>query len=267
MTVVLDGQGGDELFLGYERYYVPAFLRERKTSGLGTALREFRLSTRNSALGMGRMLAYSLMFGSARIRARVLRRRADAWINPDFLKRHDVLALAREYHLGLDIWEMQRRELFDIQLPHLLRHEDRDSMASSIEARVPLLDHRLVEFVMSLRPQAKIHDGWTKYCLRLAMEGILPGEVQWRRNKLGFNVPQTRWLRALESHVRSELTGDLACEPFVDRDKLGRRRSLAAASQRRSVVFVETHRRMTLGRPKSRSTKKDVEGVQPIERM
>ena len=162
------------------------------------------------------------MFGNARVRALVLRRRADTWIDRGFLNRHDVLGLAREYHLGLDIWEMQRRELFDIQLPHLLRHEDRDSMASSIEARVPLLDHRLVEFAMSLRPQVKIHDGWTKYCLRQAMEGILPSEVQWRRDKLGFNVLQTRWIGALESHIRSELTGDLACEPFVDRDKLGR---------------------------------------------
>lgn len=220
VTVVLDGQGGDELFLGYERYYVPAFLNMVKRRRVGTALREFILSTRRSAVRLPRMAAYAMMFGSARVRARVLERRARRWANPRLIDGDGMLETARRYHLGLDIWEMQKRELLSVQLPHLLRHEDRDSMAVSVEARVPLLDHRLVEFVMSLPPEHKIRNGWTKYCLRVGMEGILPAEIQWRRHKLGFNVPQERWVRAMDDAVRATLLGDLACEPFVCRDRL-----------------------------------------------
>lgn len=223
VTVVLDGQGGDELFLGYERYYVPAFLTFLRDYGPFKAFREFWLATRHSKLGMSRLLLYAFLFGNTRVRAMYFKRRASGWMNPSFLKQNDVLEVARTHHLGLDTWEMQRRDMLEIQLPHLLRHEDRDSMASSIEARTPLLDHRLVEFVMSLGLHTKIHDGWTKLVLRHAMRAHLPSEILWRRDKLGFAVPQSKWTTALHAHARQQLTGDLACESFVDAAQVRKR--------------------------------------------
>ena len=222
VTVVLDGQGGDELFLGYPRYYVPTFLHYWQDEGLGKALREFRLATRNSNISATRLVATAFLFGSVRVRTQFFRRRALGWINRDFLARHSVREVAEAHHLSRDLWEMQRRDMLQIQLPHLLRHEDRDSMASSIEARTPLLDHRLVEFVMSLGPHAKIHDGWTKYGLRTAMEGILPSEIQWRRDKLGFTVPSSLWMKTISAYAKDWLKGDLACERFVDVNRLRR---------------------------------------------
>lgn len=234
VTVVLDGQGGDELFLGYPRYYVPTFLGYWQQQGFGKAVREFRLATKHSSLSPMRLAASSLLFGNVSLRTQFFRRRALRWINPSFLARHSVREVAEAHHLSRDLWEMQRRDM-QIQLPHLLRHEDRDSMASSIEARTPLLDHRLVEFVMSLGAHAKIHDGWTKYCLRTAMEGILPPEIQWRRDKLGFAVPTSTWMQRVSSYAREWLQGDLASEQFIDCDKL--RRGLASGKLKDKTLW------------------------------
>src|SRR5207253_8109320 len=87
-------------------------------------------------------------------------------------------------------WELTRT-----RLPALLRYEDRLSMAFSIESRVPLLDHRLVELAFALPDDAKRHAGWSKYGLRRALEGLLPPSVVWRRDKKGFSTPLGNWLR------------------------------------------------------------------------
>ena len=80
-------------------------------------------------------------------------------------------------------------------LPELLRYEDRNSMAHSLEARVPLLDHRLVELAFSLPGGELIRRGETKSVLRRALSDLLPPEVAARRDKLGFVTPEARFLR------------------------------------------------------------------------
>src|SRR5262249_16156245 len=80
-------------------------------------------------------------------------------------------------------------------IPALLHYEDRNSMAFSIEARVPYLDYRIVEFALALDPICKIHRSWTKWVLRKAVEPVMPPSVTWRRSKLGYPTPFARWLR------------------------------------------------------------------------
>ena len=70
-------------------------------------------------------------------------------------------------------------------------------MAFSVEARVPFLDHRLVEFVMSLPSNLKIRSGYTKRVLRDGMAGVLPERVRWRVSKLGFATPEQLWQQTL----------------------------------------------------------------------
>jgi asparagine synthase (glutamine-hydrolysing) len=101
---------------------------------------------------------------------------------------------------------MQRFEI-QFALPHLLRYEDRNSMAHSIETRLPFLDFRVVEAGISMPSDYKLRDGWTKYVLRRAMENVLPREVTWRRNKIGFEAPDAIWLGAIRSQMRDELSG------------------------------------------------------------
>ncbi|TSA27864.1 MAG: asparagine synthase (glutamine-hydrolyzing) [Bacteroidetes bacterium] len=86
--------------------------------------------------------------------------------------------------------------VFTTSLPTLLHYEDRNSMAFSIESRVPFLDHRLVEFAFTLSNEDKIHRGVTKYILREAMNGSLPSAIYNRHDKKGFITPgEDKWLR------------------------------------------------------------------------
>ncbi len=87
--------------------------------------------------------------------------------------------------------EAQNGELFSF-ISHLLRYEDRNSMAHSIETRVPFLDHEFVQKAASLPTNYKLRNGWTKAPLRKYMEDKMPQNVVYRKNKLGFSVPQEK---------------------------------------------------------------------------
>ena len=79
-------------------------------------------------------------------------------------------------------------------VPALTHYEDRNSMAFSLEIRLPFLDHRLVEFVVGLPTELKLRGGWTKYLARAALPE-LPQSIRWRRDKQGFTTPEELWLR------------------------------------------------------------------------
>jgi asparagine synthase (glutamine-hydrolysing) len=105
----------------------------------------------------------------------------------------------------------QKEDLVRLSLPVLLRYEDRNSMAHSIETRLPFLDYRLVEFLVNCPEHLKLRAGWTKWILREAMRGILPDKIRLRRRKLGFDTPESQWMRAqLGSLVEDAFSG---CQP------------------------------------------------------
>jgi asparagine synthase (glutamine-hydrolysing) len=102
-------------------------------------------------------------------------------------------------------------------LPALLHYEDRNSMAFSIESRVPFLDHRLVEFGFSLRPEFKIRDGITKWILRESVADALPTKIKNRTDKVAFVTPgESKWLRDNLSFLTQI---DKAYLPFIKIDK------------------------------------------------
>ncbi|HEX2251558.1 MAG TPA: asparagine synthase-related protein, partial [Gemmatimonadales bacterium] len=102
-------------------------------------------------------------------------------------------------------------------LPLILRMEDRSSMAFSIEARVPLLDRKLVEFGLSLPDHQKIQSGFSKFAVREATRGLMPDGVRLRRTKLGFAGADRRWLSGdLRPQVTDLIEGGLRCERFID---------------------------------------------------
>ena len=80
-------------------------------------------------------------------------------------------------------------------LEELLRYADRNSMAHSREVRLPFLSHELVEFIFTLPSSFKIHNGFTKFLLRLSMQDILPKSIVWRTDKIGFEPPQKQWMQ------------------------------------------------------------------------
>jgi len=85
--------------------------------------------------------------------------------------------------------------MFINNLPSLLHYEDRNSMAFSIEARVPYLEVELVNYISSLAHDQKIRNGVTKFVLRNAIKGIVPEEIRNRMDKMGFVTPEESWMR------------------------------------------------------------------------
>jgi asparagine synthase (glutamine-hydrolysing) len=86
----------------------------------------------------------------------------------------------------------------------LLRFADRNIMAHSEEVRLPFLSHQLVEFLFTLPSDFKINQGWTKWILRKSVEKKLPAAITWRKDKVGFEPPQQKWMEnsAVQAEIR-----------------------------------------------------------------
>jgi len=132
-------------------------------------------------------------------------------VTGDFLRKFkNKYVSIYEPHLSGQLY----KSIFKTSLPSLLRYEDRNSSAFSIEARVPFLDYRLVEFILKLPLDQKIRDGWTKLLLRNAMKGIIPEEIRLRRDKLGFPTPQLVWLK----QNKDKITSLFSSKDFLSKD-------------------------------------------------
>lgn len=197
-TVLLDGQGGDETLLGYERYY-PTMIKSLPLSQLP---RGFKNVVYKSKLTPMKLFQYVFYFMSSKIRTLVLLRRSK-FIDARYRRLLDqelIKNIARSYR---KINSLQKFEISSIQLPHLLRYEDKNSMWHSIEARLPFLDYRVVETALAIDLKNKFHDGWSKYVLRVIGARYFPKEVAWRRSKLGFEAPEQYWLSSIEKEMKS----------------------------------------------------------------
>src|SRR5207244_13504885 len=127
------------------------------------------------------------------------------WIASEFRRQWGPTPAAPTL-AGSHLHTMQYQLLAWSGLRALLHYEDRNSMAFGIETRLPFLDYRVVEYLYRLDTRHKIHQAWTKAVLREAMEGILPEEIRWRRDKMGFVTPEDQWLRtSLRELVRDTL--------------------------------------------------------------
>lgn len=98
--------------------------------------------------------------------------------------------------------EYRVAEILNIHLPRLLKWEDRNSMAWSIESRVPFLDVNLIELILSIEPERNVNSGWNKYLFRRAMADSLPISVCWRKDKKGFETPQDKWMKTGAFHQK-----------------------------------------------------------------
>lgn len=220
VKVVLSGDGGDELFAGYDKYEVerkerhyeliPAALR--KGLGLvGEALPEGakgRNFLRHFALsGPRRYLDAGMLFKDDQ---------KQRLFHPDvqhLINCHDHLGDEFAFLMGNDedwLSSMQHLDLARYLPLDILTKVDRMSMANSIEARVPLLDHELVEFALTIPPELRLRKGETKSIFKRAMRGILPDEVIERR-KQGFAAPFRVWFRRELAHFVREILLSETC--------------------------------------------------------
>jgi len=227
MKVLLDGQGGDELLGGYHRYYFPYLrdlLRRGDFAGFGTAFAGVAFGQR---LGVAQTAAKTVVpllppaffdwgrrtFGQGkdRVLGEALRPFRAAEPRPP---------MRFESRLSNQLaWDMTARFL-----PSLLRYEDRNSMAWSIETRLPFRDYRLAEVVFSLEEETRIRGTPTKALLRDALGERTPPSILARRDKKGYETPTDVWIRTRESaRVRELLLApDAASRPYLDRAAVAR---------------------------------------------
>ena len=217
VTVALSGDGGDELFAGYNRYFlgaelwrklgwIPGGLR-RGAAGLIGAVpvagwdRLAALLPRRLALPQAgdKARKFADILGLADAGA-VYRRLVSQWEHPELLlpgvaePRGPLWdeALAREFP-DL-VTRMQLLDVLTYRPDDILTKVDRASMAVALEARVPILDHRVVEFAAHLPLSARIRDGQGKWLLRRVLDRYVPRALI-ERPKMGFGIPIDSWLR------------------------------------------------------------------------
>lgn len=203
VTVLLDGQGADEILAGYHPYYAH-YLQE--------------LKRHHPALYQSEKTAYTNMHAGSTINESVL----GGWKNTVKQALPSQAAFLRK---GYEWYKHQRAPLvstdlfrayfsdsysqvYDLQglnhslytstyrkgLQELLRYADRNSMAHSREVRLPFLSHELVDFLFTVPPSFKIKNGWTKWMMREAYQTVLPKEIAWRTDKIGYEPPQKTWM-------------------------------------------------------------------------
>jgi asparagine synthase (glutamine-hydrolysing) len=233
LTVMLDGQGGDEIFAGYETFFASYFadlLRRGQVAELAREVGAYRSLHGAAVPKLAELVVRPFVPARIRWAARGRVRGGTELLSPD-LRSLPPLPEPN----GAMFPDRLRRTLHLILahrgLPELLRYEDRNSMAHSLEARVPFLDVRLVELLFSLRGAELIERGKTKAVLRRALGDLLPPPVRDRVDKLGFVTPEGRFMRGA--------LGDFALEVFSSRAFRERGWVDAGAASRR----LERHRR------------------------
>jgi asparagine synthase (glutamine-hydrolysing) len=178
-TVLLDGQGADEILAGYLPYY-------------GDYLKQMFFWNRKNY--RSELKAYNANHGdyaalNAFEKTETLRMRLGRY-------KDEVLKAEKPYP-GNYMKQQLRRDLLGVNFQTLLRYADRNAMAHSVETRLPFLSHHLVEWVFTLPDHFLLHHGWSKYLMRSSAEKLLPADVVWRKRKVGYEPPQTKWLQAL----------------------------------------------------------------------
>jgi asparagine synthase (glutamine-hydrolysing) len=184
IKVLLSGQGADEQLGGYNKCFYFWLMSLAKEGRYFDALKTLIRSARNSnTLYEFRLSEAIRYFGKRGVSAQT-------FIAPGCQDRDGVDIRLQGSYI--------RREWIDLtvtSVPALLHYEDRMSMSQSVEVRVPFLDYRLVELFARVHPSEKFSGGWSKAIFRKAIEGLVPKEIQYRRDKKGFNVPEDIWMK------------------------------------------------------------------------
>jgi asparagine synthase (glutamine-hydrolysing) len=240
--VVQVGEGSDELFHGYDNYIAAARFHRRVWQPFQRVPRSLRSATGRMATGLSRRV------GRGEVHAQSLVEAADSrlpfWGGAICYRgslKERVLAGASNgghpssYQVVDRLWQQAERDRSDADLLQkmtylelkqrlaelLLMRVDKMTMATSVEARVPFLDHELVEFAMALPPEMKVRRGTGKYLLKKAVDGLIPHHIAYRR-KQGFGAPVAEWFKGeLGERAQREIReSSLAERGLLDYDRL-----------------------------------------------
>ena len=193
VKVTLDGQGADELLGGYHymfAFYFKELLLNFRWIKLGKEVNFYFKNHRNfQPLSY---LFFSLLPNKLKV---IFGTKIAKDLDESFIKENQYKSTIAENLYNSKTFKDHLLDHFEYKLEHLLKWEDRNSMIHSIEARVPFLDHRLVERTLASDKLLHPENGTTKVLLRSAMSGIIPDKIRDRGDKIGFGTPQDEWFR------------------------------------------------------------------------
>ncbi len=214
--VLLNGQGGDELFAGYNKFYffwLQVLLARGRWRRFATSAAGYLYQNGVSKWNYANGRRYFPVF--------LRKRTMGVWqfALPEFGSHATT---GNELGSGDSLNGRLWKDLSQFSLPCLLHWEDRNSMAVSTEARLPFLDHRLAEAVLSTSAYTKLKNGFTKYSLRRSMINLLPAEVCWGKKKRGFETPSRRWFKTNLSVEMEDLLSrrDSPLSEFLETERL-----------------------------------------------
>ncbi len=207
IKVLLDGQGADELLAGYHKY-IHWYLQELLVKDRSIFQKEVDALSDNSIWfewsWRNRLAARFPAAAASWLRsAEIQKMRKNQNLNEEYKKTFfDQSLIYKPMAKGLG--DTLLYNALGPWLGELLRYADRNSMAHGRELRLPFLDHKLAEFLITLPSSFKIKNGWTKWLLRKSMETSLPDEITWRKDKTGFEPPQESWMKneKLQERIR-----------------------------------------------------------------
>jgi asparagine synthase (glutamine-hydrolysing) len=184
VKVIMGGQGADEIFAGYDHAIGGILLAQLKNGKFDSFLKNYKYLT----WGKREWSKFGLALVSPKYESKIRQQKRIAREN--FIDTKWIYG-KREIKTAslVDFNELLFESLFKIHLPHLLHYDDRNAMNESVEGRTPFLDHRILEFLIQIRPEEFMKSGKRKSLLREACEDYLPPIVENRRDKIGFHTP------------------------------------------------------------------------------
>lgn len=210
ISVLLDGQGGDELFLGYEIYYtnyINYLIRRAKFFKL---IKLFTTVKQRSKLNSFQLFKYWVYFSFPNLRGMVKKIKIKSLMNSEY--KISISSPINDFTRSENFKDLFHNNFYS-RIQHLLKYEDRNSMAFSIETRLPFMDYRLFEIMMNTNPELIFDDGWLKSILRKVGKDRLPNEILYRRVKYGFHAPEKE---LLHKFMRNELEILLSQSQMMD---------------------------------------------------
>ncbi|GAA2066908.1 asparagine synthase (glutamine-hydrolyzing) [Catenulispora yoronensis] len=206
VTVLLDGQGADEMMAGYLPYYF-VYLRQLRKEKQYTKLMREVVSSTDVLSRYGKQVVRGKLGLDKPVDIRQM-------LDKGFAKQHKGETFSP---VPDDLRARLVEDIFANSLPSLLRYEDRNTMRFSLEGRVPFLDITLLRYLFTLEPEAIIKQGWNKKILRDSVRGLLPDTIVDRRNKIGFTTPEREWFLRIKNHVHTVFRSDsFGSRPYFD---------------------------------------------------
>ncbi len=208
VKVMLDGQGSDEILFGYEYNYQVLLATYLKRFRLGRffALMKNLKTYRYSRM---RIAIQSVLYLFPRIRA--FRQYKNRLVKKEYAPLNRFL----KQFVFRDILEFQIDQLTRTNVPRYLKYQDKSSMHHSVESRVPFLDYRFVEAALKTENEEKFREGYLKYPLRKIAENMLPPQIAWRTDKIGYEAPNRIWLAVIEEEMVDRIHSSAILQKYI----------------------------------------------------